>query len=83
MITIFPVMGFPAYDLTAVDVFDHVQVIMLPDDTTWAIRNIPAPDLIGPGRSKMTDLAGLRSDIHSATMGLLVGGPQDAVNAGL
>jgi hypothetical protein len=69
MITIFPVMDFPAYDLAAIDVFDHIQVIMLPDDTTWAIRNIPAPDLIGPGRGKMTDLAGLRFDSDSATMG--------------
>ena len=69
MITIFPVMRFPAYDLTAIDVFNHVQVIMLPNNATGAIRNIPAPYLIGLGCGKMTDLAGLRLDLYIATVG--------------
>ena len=60
MITVFPVMSFPAYDLAAIDVFDHVQVIMLPDNMTWAIRNPKAVS-----EYLVTQFAGLEHEVFA------------------
>ena len=82
MITIFLIMHFPAHNLTAIDIFHHVQIIMLTNDATWAIGDIPAPELIGLRCRKTAQLVIRYLCFRPAAMRQLIGRFQNAIEAG-
>ena len=81
MLTRFRCMDFPANDLTTVDIFDHVKVVMLTFDTARQICDIPTPDLVSL-RSNVAGGLGIGAACFlSASMCKLVSLLEDAIEA--
>lgn len=46
--SIFPEGDHPAHDVPAVDVQDHVQIVIGPLDRAAQLGDVPGPNLVGP-----------------------------------